>query len=61
MKEKMKAVKHGILILKDFFTSKGMKKNPHLLPILITLFIFAILGFLVISSGGISPLLYPLF
>lgn len=61
IKDKTTAIKHGILILKDFFKSKNMRKNPHLIPIIITLLIFSLLGFLVISSGGISPLLYPLF
>jgi len=61
MIKKLKSISNGIKILFNFFKSKAMKDNFHLMPLLIILFIFAIVGILVISSGGVSPLLYPLF
>jgi len=61
MMQKVKAIKNGLIILGNFFKSEKLMNNSHLIPIIIMLFLFSILGFLVISSGGISPLLYPLF
>ncbi|MAF77307.1 MAG: hypothetical protein CME63_10700 [Halobacteriovoraceae bacterium] len=61
MKKKMIQIFYGLRILKDFFVNRFNKKNFHLIPFLIILFIFSILGFLVLGSGGVSPLLYPLF